>query len=231
MKRFLAMFWGTVVSLAGVVGLYIGAAQIGVLWAFWLTLAISVLVAGGASLGPRAIEVAMRFRNYPTVLARVVDLEKELDEAKEVLQEKTRLSEESYSRGVGDGHREMLGAIKASIAGELAISEVVMEDGRIFIISRFTNRRNLAIGARFNLQNSITGEIKGAVEIEKIREDRGMAYLGCVSVNVPEFWEKLTEHASLESAPPRGLALVPCDIPAIEPPVFGAPGNSSSGEG
>ena len=209
MKKFLTWFFGTAVSMAGVVGLYLAADQANLRWAFWVTIGGAFLVAVFRTYGPRMLEAIVRLRNYPRLLSRVTDLEQELEDLRSREMRLRQGMKQSFHDGVEEGRAQIAGAIQAALLDS---------PPKVVAIGNYNDRLALVgsdvqgvvrVGTRFTVRVKQTGEVRGVVEAREHDSNRGVIYMVCVDPLNLEFWQKLTEKARYDADPPSGIELVP----------------------
>jgi hypothetical protein len=216
MWKFLKIFWSTAVSLAALVGAYLGAVPLHIVWLFWLVVACSVVVAIFAVLIPRGIEIATRVRGYPKLLNRSAILTDENDRLKAQIRSLQAAATSGWQDGIKEGRWQVLGSITAASYGVLALKGVVMREGQLSLVAE-ANGSGQVIGARYSLESELTGDIMGVVEARQFDGSRKLIILVCVDPAVMAFWQRLGENALLDSSPPAGFRLIPYRIPATDP--------------
>lgn len=221
MGDFLKRFWSIAVSLAGLVGAYLGAVPLHIVWLFWVVVGCSVVIAAITILVPRTIDIATRVRNYPNLLNRsamLIDENERLKGQLATLQEKSLKMREE---GISEGNRQVIGAIVAAGHGPLTLKGVALRQGHLLLIAE-SNGRGRVLHARYVLESELTGDVMGIVEVIAHDPDRKLITLECVNPMVRDFWDRLAENAVLDSSPPAGFRLVPSSIAQTRPSEFSA---------
>ncbi len=206
---FIRRFWLSAVSVAGLVGLYLGAEAVDKVRVFWFTVAVAAVVAAiptGKPLLDKAFDLRAKVRSYPGLVARVATLEAELERAKkmsEALEDQTR---NRYQDGILEGRKQFLGIFfSGQVKTVPKIIAISLRDAGLILVAKSSNGATLTRGTRFNVEVEATGEVKGAVEAIQVEND--VAYLACVHQTVLEFWAKLEERAPADPSPPLGIRL------------------------
>jgi hypothetical protein len=207
-KEFLKRFWAIAASIAALVGAYLGAAPLHLVWVFWLGCGIAAAAAGASLLLPRSLEFATRIRNYPILLKRAGVQEDEIETLKQQMVELKVAADKRWSEGLAEGRQQILGAALAQAADPLTLTGVVLRQGSVLIIATPTGAYP-KIGARYNVEVTLTGDVMGVIETRDYDEERQIILLECVDAQAPKFWERLAESAALDSTPPQGVDLIP----------------------
>lgn len=211
MQEFLKRFWAIAVSIAALVGAYLGAVPLHLVWVFWLACGIAVIVAGASLILPRSIELATRIRNYPILLKRAGVQEDQIQQLQKQISELQISAVNRWSEGLSEGRRQVLGAIQAQAADPITLTGVVIRQEHLLVIATPEGKQP-NVGSRYFVEVTLTGDVMGVVELRAYDEERKIIILECVDPQVPVFWERLRQSATLGSTPPQGVDLVPYKI-------------------
>ncbi|WP_146167602.1 hypothetical protein [Micromonospora sp. MH33] len=206
MTNYLKRFWTVAVSLAGIVGLYLGAAQVKLLLAFWLVIGLSAVIALFWTGGKTLLEVLTRVRNYPRLLERAAQLQTEVEALTGAIEATKEESRTAAEAAIAEGRAQMLGAILSSTSEPPAISILGNHKGTFVLIAKYEHSRPEP-QARFHVISSETGEVKGSVEVVHVDDSRRSVYLRCVDPQSPEFWQHLRSRVDYDASPPIGVEL------------------------
>ena len=206
---FWGRFWGSFVSLAGVVGLYLAAKTEELLLAFWLVALSAMLIAIATLVAPRSFEWVKKVRDYP----RLLQLTGELQENARLLAAReaaaSTAARDAWSAGVAEGTAHVMGCLLAANLPEIPVLVGMQTAGeRVVLLARWSSSPEI-VGARFDLAVTATGSVRGVVEATAVNEDRGLVELVCVRTGSPGFWAQLAERAELDTEPPKGFELRP----------------------
>lgn len=216
MQEFLKRFWAIAVSIAAIVGAYLGTVPLHLVWVFWLACGVAGVVASASQVFPRVIELATRIRNYPILLQRAGTQESEIQQLQQQVNELRLLAEKRWSQGLSEGRKQILGSIQAQAAGPINLTGVAVRQGRLLIIASPEGKQP-GVGARYLVEVTLTGDTMGAVEIIGYDEERKTVILECVDARVPVFWERLSDSATLDPTPPQGIDLIPYNVASYGP--------------
>ncbi|WP_410666734.1 hypothetical protein [Amycolatopsis sp. cmx-4-68] len=197
MHSFVKRFWTWVVSLSGVVGLYLGALAVNLVWAFFVVVGISLAVGLAPKIYASARLVAMRLRNYPKLLERIALLEV-------MPQEKSVVA---WRAGVNEGRAQAIGAVISVNVEPPQLTAISLLGEEVCLIVKFQVEPEMVQALQFNVTHVDTGEIKGLVRGCKVDSEKSIVYLQCVEATVPEFWSHLKEKAPYDPSPPAGFEL------------------------
>ncbi len=220
MTEFWKRFWPGAVSLGTLVALYIGAEAEGVLWAFWLTVAGAAVISAVQLLLPRSLTWATKVREYQQLLDTAARLQTENEQLRNGRSEVIGQAEQQWREGLAEGAAHVLGSLLAQGLEEWPVLVGVQTlEGQPVLLARWSRPESI-LGARFDLEVTATGAVRGVVEVRSADEERKLVSLVCVRPTAPKFWSHLAERAEVETEPPKGVALRPSseDLPQIEPP-------------
>ncbi|MFY1703538.1 hypothetical protein ACN28G_17660 [Micromonospora sp. WMMA1923] len=207
MKDFFGRFWTMVVSMAGLVGLYLGAVQVDLTWAFW---AVIGLAAVGTSVSPIRRWVAdtrARIRSYPAMEAESASLRDQLEALEKELADARASADERYAAGLNEGAARIVGTIMSADAKPPTIIALAERNGAVALVARYDGSRPDR-RLRFTVVASGSGEIKGAVGVLNVDESRRVAYLKCIDAISHQFWSHLEQRMAYDSSAPKGIELV-----------------------
>ncbi|MPZ24995.1 MAG: hypothetical protein GEV12_00700 [Micromonosporaceae bacterium] len=218
MKAFLIRFWSAAVSLAGIAGLYIGAVAIDQAAAFWIVMAIALVVGGGPPVARKTLEWVSRIRTYRSLLARVAQAEISVEELRGSLAAASKEARDKWEAGIKEGYARIRGMLLA-LEGEppplVAIGEA---DGAVVLIARRLHGNE--VGARYRVVDEYARETKGVVEAHEIDDESGTVLLRCVEALAEPFWRHLLFRAPFDTSPPWGVVLARCEYdigPSTQP--------------
>lgn len=216
MLDFARRFWAAVVSVAGVVGLYLAADAANLVRAFWIVVVVAVVIAAISKGWRWALESATRIRNYPKTLTRIATLEEEVKTLRSIEEEVSERIEKSRNQGRAIGHAEALGVFFSNMVPNLEWTAVGVTDSIVILHARVTDNRLPIEQARYQVRSILTGDVKGTVEVIDTNDTDRTMRLRCVDERDSKFWEKLRDRATLESAPPQGIELLPTSADILE---------------
>ncbi|MGW5011277.1 hypothetical protein ACWEOR_04045 [Micromonospora chalcea] len=212
MTDYLKRFWTVAVSLAGIVGLYLGAVQVDLVPAFWIVMGLSALIALVWTGGNALIEMVTRVRNYPRLLERAARLQTEVEALSGAIEANKEESQAATEAALAEGRAQMIGALLSSTAEPPTISVLGKFEGIFVLIAKYEQSRPER-QTRFHVVSSETGESKGSVEVVHVDESRRSVFLRCVDPQAPEFWQHLATRADYDASPPIGVELARYDLP------------------
>lgn len=209
MKGFFIRFWTSVVSLAGVVGLYLAADAAKLLIAFWIVV-FGGIVAAGARPAWRFIgDFSTRQRNYPRLIERVATLEMANKQLTQAETEARAATEQLAMAMLHEGRMQVFAWLRGkSIAPIPVISSVKIDDGELVLVAQYAGKMALTPRERFTVAQKDTGEVKGAVMCSRTDQGRNLVYLQLVENAAPAFWDAVRDRAFSEPAPPDMIELV-----------------------
>lgn len=206
MKRVLVTFWTSLVSLAGVVGLFWAAQQLHLIFQFWLIVGLAVLLAIGRWTLPGAREWLRHARAYRGLLRAIGERDQKISGLEQDLSAALDHGPEEFKRGLEEGQRRVLGSFLAFRKEPPEIIGIVEYDGGVALLAKDTDPP-LPDGARFSVVVAHTGQPRGAVEVVAAAGLEGTAVLRCVEPTNERFWQALEERAAYDNSPPAGTAL------------------------
>jgi hypothetical protein len=204
---FLKRFWAVLASLAGIAALYVGAEAIHLVIAFWIVVGLAFLAAGARPALRGAGELAVRIRNYPRLLERVVDAETKVQSFND---EKTAWASELAS-AKEEGKRIVLARLRGMIlAGNVDPPDIIGigdDDGSIALIGKYETESKPVIGAWYSVVGTVTRSSKGNVSVSRISDADRTVWMVCVEPVAPEFWHHLSSRVSYDDSPPTNVTL------------------------
>ncbi|MEU5725050.1 hypothetical protein ABZ783_24965 [Micromonospora sp. NPDC047738] len=207
MKDFIGRFWALVVSLAGLVGLYLGAVAVKLTWAFWAVVAVAVAAAAVPGVRQWLSDTRTALRDHPALKAEIASLGEQVASLTEQLAAARESAEDQYAAGLVEGSARILATALSSYTIPPRIVGIAHRHGSITLVARFDDpepdRR-----VRFTVVASGTGEVKGAVRVQEIDRSRKRIYLECVEATSQQFWAHLEQRAAYDSTAPKGTELV-----------------------
>lgn len=215
--RFAKHFWTTVLSLSGLVGLYLAAVAGKLVWSFWAVVAASVLVAGSIVFVPKLLDWANRAKKYESLLRSVAVAKDENANLKQELREAQAKIESRWSDGREEGIRRVIGCLMAQSAEVPTLTGIGIEEGEAVVLFARWTPRCAPIGARYALLAKATGVTRGEVEVRDIDASRAVMTLVCVEATIARFWEALADDAEVHDAAPHDVYLSPAVEPALLP--------------
>lgn len=207
MDTFLKRFVAAAVTLAGVVGLYLGAVAVDLVWVFWFVIGGSAVVAALPAATKRAVDAARRIRHYPQLVRNYGNLQQEHEE----LQKRHRVTSDRIARSYADGYKEgqdqVLGALRAEAAEVPAVKAIGVYSGAVCLIGSYVGDKPVVTGSRYVVVASTTGNTKGFVEVAEVDEARKIVTLRCAIPTVQPFWEHLAERVEYDESAPKDVEL------------------------
>jgi hypothetical protein len=169
LRRFLTVFWSAVISLAGLVGLYLSAEAVNRTRLFWYVISLGVIV-GCTPLATRLIrrlaELVKKGKDYDRVLQQLAVQQTALEERNENVKELESQATKQFAAGVLEGQKQIIGAEITTQIGEMPKLIALAQDrGRAVLVARHNEPDGVPLGARFLVEVQGTGSIKGAVEV------------------------------------------------------------------
>jgi hypothetical protein len=224
--KYVKQFWTWVVSLAVVGGMYFGAAAIHATWAFWALIGVAAVLTGGSALTRWVRHVLTQSHAFPVLSGRVEALQAENDSLREQLAGERRRADNELERGLAEGRSQAFGVVLATAAEVPVLTEITTLNGQLLLAATVSGSPPRQ-GARYFVRASLTGDVKGAVQVLRFDSGKKMVFLECVDTRNVAFWNALEERANLDSAVPKGIALapysfavdqaqdIPSDVPSI----------------
>lgn len=201
MPKGLKTFGQIFLLLGGAVGTVVGLVSNGLLW----ILAVAV-AAAAAALAPTFIEWIRKIRGYPKLLEKAGDLQAEVQQMETELRLLDEKASSKYLKGLEEGIRQVWGGFltSADAASSLHATGIALEDGQLVMYAELNEDVLVRPGARFLLQSTATGQVKGVMEVRRVQEDARVV-LVCVGQEVPEFWDFLEAQLPGNDSVPKGL--------------------------
>jgi hypothetical protein len=202
-------FWGWVVSLAVVGGMWFGAVAINKVWQFWALIGAAAFLTILARLWPKAKQILNRIRDYPALDAQVKVLRDEVEVMRQQLaNEKGRVDSERL-KGLRQGRSEVAGILRANTADVPILKAVVMRNGQLLLMAAIADPKYPLDGALYYIKSELTDEIKGTVRVQGL-DAPGSEYvlLECVQQRSAAFWDQLAARAELNPEVPSDVKLV-----------------------
>ncbi len=192
--QFVKTFLSVAAFAATVVGAYVGALAVHLLWAFWLVVPVALLVAAGRVIYPKVFSLVVAVRQYPGLLKLVGSLTAEKEDLERKLTIAQSEASDRYGVGLSEGRAEVTGVVLAALAqAELTIVALKYEDGSVLLAASLS---------------SGTGELKGNAIVKSLDKEWSLIWLaGLADPSSRPFWSKLAELAIRGSGPPEGLEL------------------------
>jgi len=203
---YLKRFWAVFVSLAGVVGLYLGAVQVKLTMAFWIVAAISAFAALVSIGGKSLLEALAKLRTYPRLLERAAQLETDVEALSSALNASKVELGEAREAGIAEGRAQIRGAILSSMTEPPSLTLLGRFQEIFVLIAKYEESRPYP-RTRYLVVGSETGEVKGCVEVVHIDDAKKSVFLQCVDAQDSEFWEHLAGRAGYDASPPVGVVL------------------------
>ncbi|MET8370568.1 hypothetical protein ABZU42_12665 [Micromonospora profundi] len=208
--NYLKRFWAVFGSLAGVVGLYLGAVQVKLTVAFWVVVAISAFVALVSIGGKWLFEAHAKLRTYPRLLERAAQLETEVEALSDALDASKDEREAALEAGITEGRAQIRGAILSSMTEPPLLTLLGRFQEVFVLIAKYESSRPYP-RSRYLVVGSETGEVKGSVEVVHVDDTKKNVFLKCVDAQNSEFWEHLASRQGYDASPPVGVELARYD--------------------
>jgi len=205
--RYWRNFWSATVSLAGLVGLYLGAIAVDLTWAFYAVIVLAAIIAGVHPLTRWAITIGIKVRNYQKLLDMIADLQAKVAAADTARDDVILLAENAWEKGVVEGRAQIIGAYTSSQFECPDIISIACVDDCPVLVTTMPSQPEHFVGARFRLVAVQTGETKGYVEVDRVDIVRSVVYMRPIVETVPEFWRHLRERAAYDHSAPPGCGL------------------------
>jgi len=219
MGEFAKRYWAAAVSIATVVGLYVGAVAIHLVLAFWIVMLGSLVIAGGPIAGRRALDYANRIRNYDVLLKRAAASEEDATVLRERLDAERRSTSAVFVDGIIEGRKQAIGAILSGLAAPATLLSISKRDDGLVLAAKFEDGNSIANGTRFALAVAGTGDVRAVVEVFEFDEAKRIALMTPAPPIDTEFWRQIAERAETNPDPPTSLRLEPTRLDL--PPTIG----------
>lgn len=200
-------FWVAMVSLAGILGFYVGAEAIRQVWTFWILVPLGALIALAKPTYALTSDFVGRIRSYPDLSKSVDALTIQLNNAMNDARSAKAAAAEKYDEGISEGEARvmgMLGSLRAPIPELIGIQEF---QGSVALVAKYGAESPPARQSRYTVISSTTGSIKGAVRIVHFDEARNFLLLNCIDAVQVKFWDHLAERAAYDDALPVDIQL------------------------
>lgn len=207
MKDFLGRFWAMAVSLAGLVGLYLGAVAVKLTWAFWAVVGLAVVASAVTPIRKWLTETRAVLRSHPALETEIASLRSQLASLRDELAEARESAHSQYLAGLDEGAARIVGTVLSADVAPPRILGIAERSGVVTLVGRYQGP-TLARRARFTVVASGTGEAKGAVAVHEIDEPRKLVYLKCVDPISQQFWTHLEQRMAYDSTAPKEVELV-----------------------
>lgn len=204
-------FWAAVLSLTGIVALYLTALPLHLLWVFWAVIGLAAAYAGISIGFPRVADWVKAVRNHPALLNAAATAEREAGRLRSELNAAETAANTQWSAGLEEGRRQIIGGILAARVVSPPQPVAVHNDaeGRTILVAT-CNDPNIEIGARFRLSASSAGVSRGVVEVVDIDDARRVSLCRCdLDRAFDRFWEYLAQKAETDTMVQPGLELTP----------------------
>jgi hypothetical protein len=213
-KAFLRSFWTWTASLAGIAALYVGAVAIKKTAIFWIVLGCGIVLAGARPSVRSIIDVAIRVRSYPKIIAQLGTAKTEAQAAAEGLRNAEIRAGKAWEEGVNEGRSQILGAVRALELEVLPEIVGILDDaGTVAIASRYLPEYTPPLDARFYVISTSSNEIKGTVQVTRRDEESRIACLRCVEPKIAAFWGHLAGRVGYDESPPHSVQLERYPLP------------------
>jgi hypothetical protein len=201
-KRFLsiALVFGTLG------GLYVGAQAIDAVEAFWVLMAVALLLACVPPVYRKIISWVTVVGQHPLLVADLAARDAELSQLRRDCERMHAEIEFVGESGRVEGIAQVRGAIAANLADMPTIIAVVDGEQSVALAGTYQQVRPIP-GARFFVIENATGEIKGVVESTPQRASAGHVILKVVRRDSPTFWSHLADRAEYDGSAPTGVSL------------------------
>ncbi|MFU8855051.1 hypothetical protein ACNAW0_29410 [Micromonospora sp. SL1-18] len=207
MADILKRFWAWAISLAGIVGLYMGAEQLRWVPVFWWVLAAAAVLGVIPAAGKRAFNIYSKVQAHPSLMEKVATLESETEALREKLAAAKKAAKESLQAGILEGRAQVIGAVLSEQVEPPRLVGVAETDGTLLLIGEC--RSDIPQKeARFTVIGQVVGEKKGAVEVIYVDQLKQSVHMQCIEETIPRFWSHLRERVSYDPSPPARVELV-----------------------
>lgn len=165
MIAFWKRFWTTLISIAGVVALYLAARAENFLWAFWLVVLAALTITTTTLFAPRSLDWIRRVRDYPRLLEAAARLQADKDGLAQNVDRAVASAESNWDRGVAEGRAHVLGCLIAQSLDRMPeLKGVEKIEGQAVLLAQWDPGEHI-LGARFHLEVEATGYIRGVLEV------------------------------------------------------------------
>jgi hypothetical protein len=229
LSRLLKNFFLVLAWLAGVVGLYMGALSVKLVWAFWLTVPAAVLIAILLTYGRRLFEWANRVKNYPVLVKEAADERVRAERVETQLARLTKDVANAYGAGLEEGARRVYGGIRAMSCQQLDVVAAVAHNGTLAIIATGVNNLPM-VGARYEVVSTTMKTPFGVVEVREVDVVRKRVILPVVDATSAPFWEHLSDRVGYDESPPANVTLRPAAMPSVRGAAVETPERNEDGQ-
>lgn len=220
MKKFLGSFWTWTASLAGVAALYVGAVAIKETLIFWIVVGCGAFLAGVRPTIKSAVDLAIRIRNYPKLLEKLGEAASETEAARDRIHQAEDHAQNAWEEGIAEGRAQILGAVRALEVTTMPEVVGILDDvGTIALAGKYEREDRPPLDARFNVISISSGELKGVVQVSRLDDESGIAWLRCVKPIAQTFWEHLANRVGYDESPPVTVRLERLPLPVDEAPI------------
>jgi hypothetical protein len=220
---YIKRFWTWLVSLAAVGGLYVGAVAIKATTFFWIAIPVALILAGIRPTLHGLGEIIVRIRNYPALLRRVAQAERQMEELESNGRNLKESAEDARKLGRKQAYSEFRGWIIALGSQPPKIVGIADDDGVIALVGEQPTELQPAVGARYSVRTSATGRYRGSVEISRIDAKTGFVLMRCIEAAAAEFWQHLIDRVSYDDSAPANIILDQYEIDLQLPNVIDEP--------
>lgn len=207
MLGFLRRFLAASVTLAGVVGLYLAALTVDLVWTFWIVIGGAGLVATVPIVAKHGADYIQRIRSYPRLIKQHAELENQRD----TLSGQLLIARERIRHAYQEGHREgkelITGALRAISSGIPKLVAIGQHRDSVCLIAQYSPEYPVTPKARFVVASSATGRSRGEVEVAELDEERQIVILQCVRPTSEQFWKHLAERVEYDESAPDDAEL------------------------
>lgn len=206
-KSIVAIFFWAIIPPVGLYFTIKGSNQGNMFW-FWVVIWSLALVVAVALLTPRVLEVRKRHKDYPILLKRAATLQEQVDAFNQKNDDTSGALKKARDEGIREGQAQILGEKLASGITPPTVDSIAAFRNSVALVAK-AGDPVVPLGARYFVRTDLAGELRGIVEVAAYDENYELAYLQCVEVSTPEFWQVLLDRLLSDSSPPPKTHLEP----------------------
>ncbi|WP_328466756.1 hypothetical protein OHA21_47130 [Actinoplanes sp. NBC_00393] len=208
MKDFLQRFWTWALSLAGVVGLYLGAAQLHWEPVFFIVVGVALALGAAPIAFKKIVDTATKLRDFSLLEQKASEGEQRVAKLTAELTQAEHRAKEIFLLGLKEGRAQALGALLSQEVPPPEIIGIAESQGQLAIFANFEPSGIVPQpGTRFLVVGQVADAIKGAVEVVHVDELRQVVHLSCIEDFSPKFWSHLRDRAPYDESAPSKVRL------------------------
>jgi hypothetical protein len=229
MTGFVKRFWGAAVSIAGVLGLYLGAVAIQATFWFWLALIAALAIAATPSTLAFFRKHIRRYLDYPELADRVELMKSQIQRLETIAQETGASRDSLRDTGISEGHAQFLGFLLGNATSPPVLIGIHKSDERLMLVAQYSLGQKPMLQARFTLAVATMAESRGSVEVVNVNTANQRVLLKHCDNLAPAFWKHLHDRADFDTSAPNDVELIPYTLDKSVVDSLAAIGNQDPG--